>query len=370
MRTIILMCVQILLGIQAATSQSSVRVVPESVVVTPGTGFSIQFRVGDVTQLHLSHISLEFDSRILRYAGANPGSFLPGDAFFYCTSPGAGVSSVLLDAALLGSGSARSGSGVLYTLQFIGSDTGLTSLKCRDVELRDTSNETIPCGVTEAWVRVKEPEPVTLLSFSGVHRPEGGVELRWCSGSEEHNYGFQVQRAQSIPGSFEDIGRGFVPGRGTSMGPGEYHFIDSTVSQGEWHYRLCQLDLDGWKYMSDTIRVHVPDAVPERNTAARFFLEQNFPNPFNGATTIRYGLPGRTAVSLAVYSILGQRVAVLVDGIQEPGTHEVVFSADWVSSGVYVLHLIAGNPALGAAKVHSESSWEYGVRTRIVVILK
>jgi len=85
--------------------------------------------------------------------------------------------------------------------------------------------------------------------------------------------------------------------------------------------------------MSDTIRVHVPDAVPERNTAARFFLEQNFPNPFNGATTIRYGLPGRTAVSLAVYSILGQRVAVLVDGIQEPGTHEVVFSADWVSSG-------------------------------------
>jgi len=71
-------------------------------------------------------------------------------------------------------------------------------------------------------------------------------------------------------------------------------------------------------------------------------LSQNYPNPFNPSTTIRYGIPARSHVSLAVYNMLGQRVAELVNGEVEAGYHEVRFVADGLPSGVYIYRLQAG----------------------------
>jgi photosystem II stability/assembly factor-like uncharacterized protein len=72
-------------------------------------------------------------------------------------------------------------------------------------------------------------------------------------------------------------------------------------------------------------------------------LEGNYPNPFNPTTTIWYGLAARAHVSLVVYNILGQQVAVLAVGEQEEGYHEVVFDARNLPSGVYLLRLSAAD---------------------------
>jgi hypothetical protein len=53
-------------------------------------------------------------------------------------------------------------------------------------------------------------------------------------------------------------------------------------------------------------------------------------------------------VRLAVYDVLGREVAVLVDGVQSPGRHEVVFDARNLASGVYVYRMTAG--AFSASK--------------------
>ncbi len=79
-----------------------------------------------------------------------------------------------------------------------------------------------------------------------------------------------------------------------------------------------------------------------KNHAGRAsLLEQNFPNPFNPATTIRYSLPDAGHVRCSVYNLLGEEVALVYDGIQSAGTHELVFENAALPSGVYFYQLIA-----------------------------
>jgi hypothetical protein len=70
-------------------------------------------------------------------------------------------------------------------------------------------------------------------------------------------------------------------------------------------------------------------------------LEQNFPNPFNPTTTIRYGLPQKSAVRLTVYNLLGQEVATLVQEEQEAGYHAVSFNGSALASGMYIYQIRA-----------------------------
>lgn len=74
--------------------------------------------------------------------------------------------------------------------------------------------------------------------------------------------------------------------------------------------------------------------------AGQFELYQNFPNPFRGTTTFRYVLPEPGHVRLEIFTTLGQVVAVLVDGEQDAGFHNVTWTAT-VTSGVYYYRLVA-----------------------------
>jgi len=80
------------------------------------------------------------------------------------------------------------------------------------------------------------------------------------------------------------------------------------------------------------------------NTINSFALENNYPNPFNPSTKIRYSIPelSQQSVTLKVFDMLGQEVAILVNEVQKPGTYEVEFKADKLSSGVYFFTLKKG----------------------------
>ncbi len=71
----------------------------------------------------------------------------------------------------------------------------------------------------------------------------------------------------------------------------------------------------------------------------QFGLDQNYPNPFNPSTRISYTLEQTKQVRLAVYNLLGQEIAVLADGVQTAGVHDVTFHADGLPSGVYFYRL-------------------------------
>ena len=76
---------------------------------------------------------------------------------------------------------------------------------------------------------------------------------------------------------------------------------------------------------------------------SKYELEQNFPNPFNPSTNIRYSIVKTSKVSLKIYDILGRLVQTLVNTVQSPGQYTVTFNAKDFASGVYFYQINAGS---------------------------
>jgi len=158
----------------------------------------------------------------------------------------------------------------------------------------------------------------------------GRVRIAWETLSETNTYRFYVERDGSRGWLTVDS----VAAAGTTLQRRQYAVTDSGAQPGTSTYRVRQVDLDGSTRYSQAVSITVPGAPPGESVNA-FQLEQNFPNPFNPTTTISYDLPVRTHVSLAVYNGLGQRVATVIDEIEDPGTHRVVFDGSRIPSGAY-----------------------------------
>ncbi len=81
----------------------------------------------------------------------------------------------------------------------------------------------------------------------------------------------------------------------------------------------------------------------ENNSPYSFSLSQNFPNPFNPSTMIEYTIADAQRVELVVYDLLGREVQTLVNDTQNPGSYNVMFNAQNLSSGIYFYRLTAGS---------------------------
>jgi len=82
---------------------------------------------------------------------------------------------------------------------------------------------------------------------------------------------------------------------------------------------------------------------PNTGIAAKYELSQNYPNPFNPETRISYEIAKAGHVKLAVYNVLGQKVADLVDEHKVANTYRVTFDASNLTSGVYFYRLEIGD---------------------------
>jgi serine protease AprX len=101
----------------------------------------------------------------------------------------------------------------------------------------------------------------------------------------------------------------------------------------------------GWGEVNAFAAVNYFDSIhvipPPAHT---FALDQNYPNPFNGSTIIRYDIPEESPVILSVYSVLGEKVRVLVDGMQSVNLYSVMWdgknsNGHQLPSGVYFVSL-------------------------------
>ncbi|MBN1351823.1 VCBS repeat-containing protein [candidate division KSB1 bacterium] len=180
-------------------------------------------------------------------------------------------------------------------------------------------------------------QPSVILSRQQVQLNEDrSVSLYWETEYEHENAGFNIHRAVSPEGSFTQINATLIRGNHT------YSYDDHEVKGGiTYYYRLENVDLSGRKFMHPTISIETP--APEK-----FELYQNFPNPFNVDTVIRYQIPRDSHILLTVHNILGRVVRTLVDENQKAG----FYNAYWdgkdnqgrdVGSGIYFYNIYADN---------------------------
>ena len=91
---------------------------------------------------------------------------------------------------------------------------------------------------------------------------------------------------------------------------------------------------------------NVTSAENEELVIQNFSLEQNFPNPFNPATTINYNLDINSFVNLGIYNIIGEKVETLVNEFQKSGNHKINFNASNLPSGIYFYKLVSNKRVL------------------------
>lgn len=106
------------------------------------------------------------------------------------------------------------------------------------------------------------------------------------------------------------------------------NFQEGSAGGRTWY--LDEMRLVGRPSSVERLSNSVPEA---------FALQQNFPNPFNPSTKIRFDLPHSSAVTLKVYNTLGEEVTTLVDEELGGGAYEVEWSPSNLASGVYVYQL-------------------------------
>lgn len=175
--------------------------------------------------------------------------------------------------------------------------------------------------------------PVELISFkadvSG-HK----VLLSWSTATEQNNKGFNVER--NFGDNWAPIT--FIKGHGTTTERNHYSFTDDFTNdtyRGMIRYRLKQIDYSGSFEYSGTVMVNMDIK------AQSYQLEQNFPNPFNPSTKIRFNIPELSTVKLQIINVLGKVVEELVEEQLSRGYYEKDWNASGFASGIYYVRLSA-----------------------------
>jgi hypothetical protein len=123
--------------------------------------------------------------------------------------------------------------------------------------------------------------------------------------------------------------------------------MDLSVELNEFCAYALSSDGKVLKYSGD------PFGIDPANTTIpiNYSLEQNFPNPFNPQTTIRYSIPEAALVTLKIFDAAGSEVKTVVNSRHLPGNYYEVIDMSQLSSGLYIYTLYAGGKTISGKMV-------------------
>lgn len=230
-------------------------------------------------------------------------------------------------------------------------------------------------GGRQDWIYWWHGGRETTIELTNEYVPPGSVLPQKWLNNRESFLAYMEEALKGVRGIVRDAstGKPLAAEVRVATVPGVPVYSDSVV--GDYHRMLLPgaytLIVSAPGFVSDTLEgVVVTDGAatrldvalqPIRDGVARaqdlqpagLVLDQNFPNPFNPATVIRYHIPpdahgdrARRHTTLEVFDPLGRRVATLVDMQHAPGTYTVTFDGSTLASGVYFYRLSSGPTSL------------------------
>ena len=179
--------------------------------------------------------------------------------------------------------------------------------------------------------------PVELAAFDARVK-ERRARLSWQTAGETNNAGFYVQHRPlssgeeaTTPAEWSSLG--FVEGAGTTDQSRQYAFETEELSPGPHAFRLRQVDTGGRAVHSKPLEVTV-------SMEASHMVSGPSPNPVQGSATLDVAVRRAQDVEVALYNVLGQRVATAYRGTL-PGekTKPIRLDASTLSSGVYFVRV-------------------------------
>lgn len=287
----------------------------------------------------------------VRFADAS-GAAASGQAIVFAVT-NSGSESINVDNSLL----VAAGSGTLFdavtnaagiaTLLLDaegGGDAGSTSASVSVSTSADNSEGATQDLSVDFSVTWDVPVPAELADFGGSVTPQSEVVLAWAVPSQSNNLGWEVFRSVDNE-SFDRVGD-MVTGDGTLNELRTYEFLDQELPTADFvYYYLRQVDFDGSAARSQTIEVTLASVQVLPTVMS---LAQNFPNPFNPETTIRFDIATEASVSVRIFDITGQLIRTLVSDSRAAGSYTELWDGRTdagvrVGSGVYFYELKAGS---------------------------
>lgn len=205
------------------------------------------------------------------------------------------------------------------------------------VALQVTDNEGATDTASQS-VTVTEPggDPITLVLSSRARRGRTYVDLSWSPSDggrvEVSRDGNFIKRTRDDGSYSDNLGR--------NPNSTYTYQVCETESGGDCS-NVATIDLLNGELVEGGDNATMPENGIAANQLVATELLGAYPNPFNPTSTITYALAERGQVELSVYNTLGQRVALLANGVQEAGSHTAQFDASSLPSGVYVYTLRA-----------------------------
>lgn len=145
------------------------------------------------------------------------------------------------------------------------------------------------------------------------------------------------------------LGSGLLLDDAFTIRLGELNGFENLIPGTVYYWRVRSDDLyglssnwtDGTNYVIFLVRTGIND--DEDRLPNTFFISQNYPNPFNARTTIEYGLPEASHVTIKIYNMLGEMVETLLEEGQSAGYHRIIWDAQMQPSGIYFYWVHAGD---------------------------
>jgi hypothetical protein len=153
---------------------------------------------------------------------------------------------------------------------------------------------------------------------------EGDVSEVFTDGALPAGGSMQVEIKWKIPADLSSF-------------PRIYAVIDADNTLPEIH----ENNNKSWNILMKTTGEPSSDATIE-DIPHNFILEQNFPNPFNHSTNIRFSIPTSENVTIEIYNLYGQKIETLLNKPMIAGSYEVEFNGQGKASGIYLCRIKAG----------------------------